>query len=1016
MPYKLPFRVVSVTSEEDLFPSTELNHHSPSTRGWISSRSCSYPQEVILALRNRARMCKIQVLSHQYLIASKIEFYIGEAPEDDVNHFENAKYTKLGYVVLSDNLNTDFRVRELKSVHVDASGSFVRLLLHKSYANRLNNYDQVGIIAINLLGIFTDKSNNEKATGSLIQKNPDFIPPTEDLAFDIYQDPEVANIIRSLEKQKEVMVLQERFDQAQKIRDAITALQRIGERLGRLAMEKQQAVEVENYECAKQKKLEMEEQRAIMYREFDLSNLLSSRPEEKEANDKEQTNDNSTTKPVSYRSSIRGRPEPIHLETLNELGALTQDGDEYGGEDSNSYDKPIEQYRLGLYDRLSAAADPDDRPLPALAKRQQKNNNAFVMDDDDLSEQHSEVSADVRIVESRLPPGHYSLDEPSEVHEDQTEFGELIPDDESLSTDIPNLPEPLSEEQRRQASVAIDVVGIDLVTKALSKNWSFREKALVELEKRVTALKLPPPVSAPNGADADPRAELRSTTFLLKRLLNDPVLSIFRLACYLMEKIVIDFAERYDIPRPELYYCLDKLVPVLIQRVGDASPKIREVAKAQILSTARWPQVRQNSTFWAELVRPFSSVALNRLALGRLELVTELYASRGADPPVADQTHAQSHTGFTAEALANFTTRALTHRSIEVREGAENLIVALYRAEDRAVIRHALPLDDNNAHTHPMYRRIFAKFERIDNKSGSPKDESEVPVSDVQKKRKQVEALQAEVERLRAMMENGSTGSTLQPPEAAGRMRQVRYISPKSKANKSPRYKLNPMSKRQDPTESSADSTKGSSILRSHSAQLTSEAELLLNLDKTCIFCGEQNDKFTEEGLDLHYWKDCPMLHRCANCKQVVEIASVTEHLLKECEAIPAGRYVLCSRCSEAIPAAEMRTHPCIPAAPGRLRCPLCHTNLPTPDPGSVAPGGPEDIWKSHLLGIGPPNIPVCPNNPRHPMVPQRAHCIIPQTRSPRNNVTSQPTSQVASVKRKTGIPRPVHAKPVRLA
>ena len=36
-----------------------------------------------------------------------------------------------------------------------------------------------------------------------------------------------------------------------------------------------------------------------------------------------------------------------------------------------------------------------------------------------------------------------------------------------------------------------------------------------------------------------------------------------------------------------------------------------------------------------------------------------------------------------------------------------------------------------------------------------------------------------------------------------------------------------------------------------------------------CIFCGERSDSFTEEGLDLHYWKDCLMLTRCDYCKQV---------------------------------------------------------------------------------------------------------------------------------------------------
>ena len=36
---------------------------------------------------------------------------------------------------------------------------------------------------------------------------PDFISPLDDLAFDMYQDPEVAGIIRKLEKKKQEAVL-----------------------------------------------------------------------------------------------------------------------------------------------------------------------------------------------------------------------------------------------------------------------------------------------------------------------------------------------------------------------------------------------------------------------------------------------------------------------------------------------------------------------------------------------------------------------------------------------------------------------------------------------------------------------------------------------------------------------------------------------------------------------------------------------------------------------------------------
>lgn len=50
----------------------------------------------------------------------------------------------------------------------------------------------------------------------------------------------------------------------------------VGERLGRLALEKQQAVEEENYEQAKLKKNQITEMRNNLYRDIDLMKLLSS--------------------------------------------------------------------------------------------------------------------------------------------------------------------------------------------------------------------------------------------------------------------------------------------------------------------------------------------------------------------------------------------------------------------------------------------------------------------------------------------------------------------------------------------------------------------------------------------------------------------------------------------------------------------------------------------------------------------------------------------------------------------
>ena len=58
-----------------------------------------------------------------------------------------------------------------------------------------------------------------------------------------------------------------------------------------------------------------------------------------------------------------------------------------------------------------------------------------------------------------------------------------------------------------------------------------------------------------------------------------------------------------------------------------------------------------------------------------------------------------------------------------------------------------------------------------------------------------------------------------------------------------------------------------------------------IHVDSTCIFCGEKDKSFTDKGFDMHYWKNCPMLKRCAHCKQVVETAGLTDHMWTECDA-----------------------------------------------------------------------------------------------------------------------------------
>lgn len=69
-----------------------------------------YPQELVIRIDPAARIRKLQLLSHQYMIASKIELFVGRFPSDAYTSVDQAQFSRLGYVSLSDNEQTGFRV------------------------------------------------------------------------------------------------------------------------------------------------------------------------------------------------------------------------------------------------------------------------------------------------------------------------------------------------------------------------------------------------------------------------------------------------------------------------------------------------------------------------------------------------------------------------------------------------------------------------------------------------------------------------------------------------------------------------------------------------------------------------------------------------------------------------------------------------------------------------------------------------------------------------------------------
>ncbi|XP_063487237.1 centrosomal protein of 104 kDa isoform X7 [Symphalangus syndactylus] len=741
MPHKIGFVVVSSSGHEDGFSARELMIHAPTVSGWRSP----------------------------------------------------------SYVSLCDNEKTGCKARELKSVYVDAVGQFLKLIFHQNHVNKYNIYNQVALVAINIIGDpadFSDESNTasreklidhylghnseDPALEGTYARKSDSISPLDDLAFDMYQDPEVAQIIRKLDERKREAVQKERYDYAKKLKQAIADLQKVGERLGRYEVEKRCAVEKEDYDLAKEKKQQMEQYRAEVYEQLELHSLLD--------------------------AELMRRPFDLPLQPLARSGS------------------PRHQ-----------------KPMPLLPQREERGTeNQFA--EPFLQEKPSSYSL-------TISPQHSAIDQ-------------LLP-----ATD----PHP-----------KINVAG------AYSKTWSYREDALLALFKKLLEM----PVGTPKE---DLKNTLRASIFLIRRAIKDIVTSVFQSSLKLLKMIITQYIPKHKLSKLETAHCVERTIPVLLTRTGDSSARLRVTAANFIQEMALFKEVKSLQIIPSYLVQPLKANSSVHLAMSQMGLLARLLKDLGT-----------GSSGFTTDNVMKFSVSALEHRVYEVRETAVRIILDMYRQHQASILEY-LPPDDSNTRKNILYKTIFEGFAKID---GRPTDaemrarrKAATEAAEKQKK-EEIKALQGQLAALKEI-------------QAEVQEKESDAVKPKN----------------QDTQRGKAAPAEALGILDEH------------YLDNLCIFCGERSESFTEEGLDLHYWKHCLMLTRCDHCKQVVEISSLTEHLLVECDQ--KDGFGKCYRCSEAVFKEELPRHiknkDCNPAKPEKLanRCPLCHENF--------SPG--EEAWKAHLMG-----------------------------------------------------------------
>lgn len=95
----------------------------------------------------------------------------------------------------------------------------------------------------------------------------------------------------------------------------------------------------------------------------------------------------------------------------------------------------------------------------------------------------------------------------------------------------------------------------------------------------------------------------------------------------------------------EVARCVDRLLPELLAKSGDPSPRIHTLAQHTILTIAACPEVREQHLIAPALSRSVGTGTHPRLALSRMQMLEQLALSQGIN--------ADKQSGLTCRALSD---------------------------------------------------------------------------------------------------------------------------------------------------------------------------------------------------------------------------------------------------------------------------------------------------------------------------------------------------------------------------
>lgn len=841
-----------------------------------------YKSDLDLRARRATRyLTQVQLLVHEFKIASRVEMYVGVGSD-----YQESDFERLGFMNLDGNERSNFQARELKTVYIDErQANFIRFIIHRPHHNNKNLFQQVGFLAINIVGeprrIETTKSpraaeaaQNKQIEDKLSEYKMEYDLTHKGLA-DNGLNEFVHNNMNSLtfsmdtQSQAKLQLLMqakadaieiEDFDRAKTIKALEHELKLLGVKLRKLDTLKAEAVRAEDFDYAKQVKLEAAQLRGAMDKKISalhipgFADVVAMGKDVSAQSSRIDPGDDDTSWAPPKNELVPQQEAPFSARRATEAYAPATVPHEEAAWGPRDRDLIMEEEEIG-----PAMSRFDDNDFKDYDGREGDDDSKGSRDSPRERSFQSMTSYDVDKAAHAPQPGDVyptTIDEVDEASEyDGAHPLEGVPH-------VRDMPAPgeMTEEQFSQASQTglIGLLGEYRARCVFSKAFALRDAVMVKLRLMLQ-------MGSPELPQLHESVPVIAT--LIKIMMDDKIHQVVARAVSVLEDI-LRLSASARLP-PQSMSVLEPVLVRLVQKLEDGNARTRDVAMRGVDSFITSPYFGPR-VVTSHALRPLEGIQLKghawRPFVARLGLLRDIVANFGIN---------NEETGATTESVMGFPKRygCFSHSNGDVRDASRELTTAV----ESIIGVH--PLE-------PFLRDLRPK---------------------------QLEEYHAAFEK--AAAEDKFKGM-------ARKITKPTVLTPRTNNKK-------------------VSVASGGQVQTSAVRSMEKDGVEDVGGGQLCMFCGASDPAWNEDALDMHYWKDCSFLTPCPACAQVVEIAGLADHLLDECEH--RDMYVQCEVTGLAIRSDDypefQKSENYRPAPDDHFYCPLCYQPCPDND---VA-------WKRHI-------------------------------------------------------------------